>query len=353
MTAAAPNLDARREVAHGLFSSFDLDGNGVVGLHELMQVVQSTRRVGDKKHLKRIRVLEAEIRQAIETHKKTGMGRLALKSGGLVTFAEGQGEPSLDPQAFVNFIVGLTRDDTQEEFENFVQLSQEAVEDAFDLTQGSSHRRDVWSVFQLLDINQDGFVDMSELEVLLDVETKSDKKAITKWRSVLSQRQLESRLLAPITHASEGATPEPADSNKDGELRLALGDFHKFITEFTENDDGRVASILRNVREAMQKEYNAYLDAKRVNAVLDAVLEDLIRERPDDVLDGIIRSCERMKRTGTTGRGGLQRVQSTVTIRDNTKQGRLSRRSSMARTSGNMNLEGTTNGADSPDPQPL
>jgi Ca2+-binding EF-hand superfamily protein len=333
-------LEVRRSVALSLFSECDLDGNGVVGLQELLQVIQSSRRGGDKKHVKRIRQLEAEIRQAVETNKKTGnaMQHMALKSGGLVSFAQGHGEPSLDPEAFASVVVALTKDDSAEDFNGFVATARAAVDDAVELTRGSQQRRAVWSMFQLLDVNQDGFVDLAELEVLLDVETKSDKKAVSKWRAVLSQRKLEYHALAPITSAldalaSTNVSPETTASgvfsvpgDDHAPLKLTLADFQHFILEFTENDESRVEALLSRVREAMQTKYNAYLEANRVNQILDSVLEDLIRERPHDVLDGIIRSCERIKRTGTIATGGLQRVQSSVTIRDMAgRAGRTSR----------------------------
>ena len=64
----------------------------------------------------------------------------------------------------------------------------------------------------------------------------------------------------------------------------------------------------------MQREYQKWLDDNKVNNILDSILEDLLRERPRDVLSGIARSCARIKRTGQYTRT-LQRVQSTVSIK--------------------------------------
>lgn len=324
-------IDARRETVQGLFSAFDLDGNGSVGLQELLQIVSSSKEstsAADKRNHKIIRLLEAEVRQAAETNRKVGgaMSFVALRTGGNVIFAAADGEPSLDPAAFTNFLLSITKDVSEDEFNAFIEAAKEAVTEAYDRTQGSAFRARVWSVFQLLDVNQDGFVDLDELELLLNVETKSDRKAMSRWRHVLTQRHLDATgsvsSAANSSPPSRDVSPESTVNTMASTLntastavaRLTLSDFQQFVKEFTDGNEDRVATILENVRAAMQAEYNKYLQQNKVNDILDAVLEDLIRERPYDVLEGIIRSCQRMQRTGAYRRG-LQRVQSSVIIK--------------------------------------
>lgn len=357
----AVSEEARREAAQSLFSAFDLDGNGVVGLNELLQVVQSSRRVGDKQHMKRVRMLEAEIRQGVELRKRTGVNSVNLKSGGAINFSATDGEPSLDPAAFTNFIVGFTAKDTQQEFDAFVSVAKQGVEDALERTAGTSFRRSVWAMFQLLDVNQDGFVDLNEMEAMLKAESKDDKKHLSKWRAIAAQRKLEAgSSLAPVTSTAEAealasmavtpestvvvSTPTTADKEK---LRLTLHDFQQFMEEYTDNDEKRLEALLGRVRDTMQAEYGRYLQQYKVNDIIDAVVDDLIRERPHDVLDGIIRSCERMKRTGTYARSGLRRVQSSVTVRDLAK-----RAGSQSPGQATLQVPGTED-ADNEEPKPL
>lgn len=331
----AADIEMRRPALQGLFSSFDLDGNGSVGVQELMQVVQATKRDGNRKRLKVIRQLEAVVSQAVMTNQKTGVSNsIALKTGGHITFAEVNGEPQLDPEAFVNLLLHLTADVDENGFDEFVEVSRHAVDEAYQRTQGTSLRKVIWNMFQQIDVNSDGFVDMSELELLLNIETKHDKKAVSKWKNILSQKQLEAhkfesasrpgsatnREAGIVQDASAEAIAEieaevSGSANKEDSLRLTLADFQHFIFEFTDEKEERITNLYEAVAKHMRERHQAYLDENKVGAVMDAVLEDILRERPKDVLEGIIRSCKRMQRVGHSHRT-LTRVKSVIKVED-------------------------------------
>jgi Ca2+-binding EF-hand superfamily protein len=311
--------NSRKESIAALFELFDLDGNGSVGLNELTQVMHASRKskTKNRQHRKWVLQLEANVRQAVETNKKMGHSHdYQLKTGGKIEF-DTDGEPSLDPAAFEAYVLKVTEGISDADFLAFVETSNEAVDTAREHTAGNDGKKIIWNIFQMLDNNRDGFVDLDELEVLLEIETKSDKKAIAKWKAELTQKQHDDAAnqanLSPERSVSPGGALEdvldnttasqvlPAVTMFDsaGLLRLALADFQHFMHDFTGGAQvEKLNAIYDNVAKALRQKHQQYLDTMKVSEIMDRIVDDLLRERPRDVVQGIKASCERMQRVG-------------------------------------------------------
>lgn len=313
----------RRNAIQSIFNAWDLDGNGEVGFGELTQILHSAQMMSNKEAMKWVRKMEAQIQQARNTNQVHGSQRsLQLHGGGYVNFSEVDGEPSLDPEAFESFIFSMTSKDTQEEFDRFIVTADLVVRDAAEATHGSKLKRDVWEMFQLLDINSDGFVDMKELEMLLVVEHRDDRKLLTKWKHQLRNKCSSGRLITgrspesePIQPAADASAPQPAaprstrasivavdgpeppEAAVEQDMKLSLRDFQLFLKEYVEGKEERVPAILAAVRKAVQEKHIEYILKFRVHDIINEVMDDLLRERPVDVLEGIKRSVCRLQRT--------------------------------------------------------
>lgn len=360
----------RRVVADELFKAFDLDGNGAVGLAEMTQVLDACkqrRKEGkpgapvdaalERSRAKWLSSLKSQIRQMHEQVKrrqsaasfnmKSGIGSGRTNSDvGQIHFmadvAQGDGDPSLSPDAFAEFIRVFAGKYSEDDFATFVTEMRAAVEQAYENTMGSKKKKMIWELFQLMDVNHDSLVDVKELSLLLHVENKKDKKSIARFKALLKQRKIDHKraagsfvdlgatagvTLAGTARASFSAGSPDASGRKksvfvtgdDGILTikdedvtgghdsdddddesppLLLRDFQKFLNDFFGDNMDRLEAALKMVRAAIQETHRRYLTEMKVDEIMNDILEDLLRERPHDVLDGIVRSVGRLRRLG-------------------------------------------------------
>ena len=286
--AARTTPEQRTAAFLEMFQSFDLDGNGTVGIQELHQVMQASARVGTKEHHKVLRRFEAQVHQAAANAKASG-GQPAEAYGGLVTFDGVNGEPSFDPNAFASFMTDLTHDlDNEADFQAFCTGAMSAVEDAKEQTAGNNPKKMGWTLFQTLDANGDGYVDLNELTLLLDVNSLHDKKEVAKWKVVVEQKYK--------SQIAEGTGVAAATG--DEAVKMKLSDFQAFLEEFTGGSEARLTQIAETVQDEMSAKYDMYLRQHRVDEIFEMIRMDLCKERPDNALAGIQKSVERMKRVG-------------------------------------------------------
>lgn len=300
MSLTPAETERRSAAIEDLFVKWDLSGNSSIRFSELLQILQASERLSNKDQLKWVRRLEAQIEQGRRFNSQQGsMSALTLASGGgAVTFGEVTGEPLLDPKAFHQLIMNLTAKDQSSEFDDFVAFCEKAVAEAAESTQGTKSRRDVWEMFRLLDTNNDGHVDLRELEALVGHQSK---KQLVKWKHYLTNKNLS----IPQTHCSSKEAKN-ADASSDDEedevdrkaLRLTLADFQKFVHEYVEKKEESVPELLATVRKEMQKKSVEYIVQFKVHEIMNEVMEDLLKEKPLDVLAGITKSVERLRRTG-------------------------------------------------------
>lgn len=277
----------RSEAINKLFSLWDLDGNGFVGYHELMQILQSSLKLSNPTQMKAVKRFEANLIQARTQSKRGSQAHLNLPQGGSVAFDEVNGEPTLDPKAFTSFLLSVMSKAEKAEFDDFLEVCASAVVDAQQSTQGSQQKKELWEIFQMLDSNHDGYVDMDEIEVLLECESKADRKQIMRWKHYLQTRAYEER-----------RNPDGEEElQEDPGLKLTLADFHKFVNDYVENRQERITQILEAMRKQVQEKQVAYIVQFKVHEVINDIMDDLLRERPQDVLEGIKKSVERLQRT--------------------------------------------------------
>lgn len=286
--------DTRREILGDLFQRWDLNGDQAVGFGELMQVLQSSEKSGSKDALKWVKKVEAQITQGREANKRKrgSVTQLKAQSGGYINFSEADGEPSLDPEAFTGFLMAITEKMDRDEFEEFVEFCKSGVEAAQESTHGSKMKKDIWKMFQLLDLNMDGFVDLTELEVLLAVESKADKKHVAKWKAQLLNK----------TRDEEKIKEEDVEEDERGikyEMKLSLNDFQAFLGEYVGEDEARLTNLLTGVESAVQERVQVkYILEFKIQDIMNEIMGDLLQERPRDVLAGVSRSVARLQRTG-------------------------------------------------------
>lgn len=290
-------MDERSSAISELFTLFDLDGNGVVGLNELQQVIQTSDHLSDRAHKKYVAELQAYVRQGREMNARLGFSsQVHLRSGGTINFfGDAHGEPSLDPDAFAGFIKSLTQKDSEEEFERFCENARKAVVEARSKIAGTEMKQTAWDIFQQLDANRDGHVDYREISLLFEAENRNDKKTLSRWAAILSQRQHQQEQEGT---SNRNKSPDPTAEDDEPHLLLTLSDFQHFMEEYTEGNLERARAISNNVQTLLAEKHKAYAAKMKLGEVFDAIMADLLRERPNDVLDGIIKSAERLKRTG-------------------------------------------------------
>jgi Ca2+-binding EF-hand superfamily protein len=286
-------LNRRSLVIDELFTKWDFGGNCSIRFSELLQILQASQRLSNKDQQKWVKRLEFQIEQGRRFNHQVGStASLSVLSGGVVTFGDATGEPSLDPKAFHQLIMHLTEKDTPEDFDEFVAFCEKSVIEAAESTQGSKLQREIWELFRLLDTNNDGFVDFEELEALIGHQSK---KQLIKWKHYLHNKANE----IPQTHNHEHLR-EDSDSDDDEErrsLRLSLGDFQKFVQEYVEKKDEKVGELLAAVRKDLQKKNVDYIVNHKLHEIMNELMEDLLKEKPVDVLAGVVKSVERLKRT--------------------------------------------------------
>lgn len=288
---------SRRSAAiDDLFVKWDFGGNCCIRFSELLQILQASQRLSNKDQQKWVKRLEFQIEQGRRFNNHVGStASLNVLSGGVVTFGEVTGEPSLDPKAFHQLVMHLTEKDQPHEFDEFVEFCLRAVVEAAESTQGSKLQRDIWEMFRLLDTNSDGFVDLVELEALIGHQ---NKKQLIKWKHYLNNKVNE----IPQVHGHEGSEHVDESGSDDDEderkaLRLTLAEFQKFVREYVEKKEERVGELLVLVRKDLQKRNVDYIVKYKVHEIMNEVMEDLLKEKPVDVLTGIVKSVERLRRT--------------------------------------------------------
>lgn len=299
--------ERRLRAIEDLFVKWDLGGNCCIRFSELLQILQASQRLSTKDQQKWVKRLEAQIEQARRFNSQHGsFTALNLANGGVVTFGDVTGEPSLDPKAFHTLIMHLTTKDNPQEFDEFVKFCGKAVLDASESTQGSKVKRDIWEMFRLLDANNDGFVDLHELE---DLVGHQSKKQLVKWRHYLTNKA-QAGVAVPEVHSRPrplsptAKRDDESSSDEDNEaerraLQLTLADFQKFVHEYVEkSEEERVPELLMAVRKESQKRSVRYIVQFKVHEIINDVMEDLLKEKPNDVLAGIAKSVERLRRTG-------------------------------------------------------
>jgi Ca2+-binding EF-hand superfamily protein len=225
----------------------------------------------------------------------------SLSDGGAVNFSDVTGEPSLDPDAFHRLINNLTASDTEEEFAEFFKFCSKAVLDAAESTSGTKLQREIWEMFRLLDTNNDGVVDLRELEVLVGPQSK---KQLIRWKHYLANKLYQSSGTIPQTLS--GATAPVGNDVEDEDedpimmarCSMTLRDFQKFVKEYVHHKEERIPDLVAAVRRESQVKQIQYIVQFRVHEVLNEIMEDLLKERPYDVLSGIRKSVDRLDRTG-------------------------------------------------------
>jgi len=108
----------------------------------------------------------------------------------------------------------------------------------------------VYIFLNMLDTNGDGHVDLNELEVLLDVGNKTDKKEVAKWKAVVTQKH----------HNAVAGTGEAADPAK---VRMTLADFQHFMEEYTGGSEDKLTVIAETVQDEVSAKYDQYLRRRR------------------------------------------------------------------------------------------
>lgn len=251
--------------AAALFERWDLDGSGFIEFAELQQVLQSS-----------------ELGDALKTrHGKKLKFRLEQR-----LFEDGRVRP-LGKEDFVQFITNLV--DTGE-WSNTYALLDKAVTSVRQLTAEDRRKRVQWSLFQLLDINQDGVVEWSELQNLLNSEasgrrrSRGEIKTDVRWRLRLEERAIE---LAK----AEGGT-EPV-------LKLRLADFHKYMEDvFRNHTEDEYVEDITKIQEVLSRSnsesaHREYLESERVPEMVNEMVAFLLERKPPEPLDGIIEFLEK------------------------------------------------------------
>ena len=296
----------RSDAIDELFTKWDIGGNCSIRFSELLQILQASHRVSNRDQQKWVKRLEAQVTQAKRQQPHASRGSFSLAQGGLLIFGDATGEPSLDPTAFQTLMKHLTAKDSPQEFDDFCKFCETAVKEAAQSTQGSKLRQDVWEMFRLLDANSNGYVELDELEALIGPQSK---KQVIKWKHYLTAKSRQESVGASASPVEEPLTNmNSVDlANLDDEpvtLSLTLAEFQNFIHEYVERNDDMVPQLLEKVRGIAQQRNVQYVIDYNVHDIINEVMEDLLKEKPMDVLSGISKSVERLRRTGKYQKGG-------------------------------------------------
>eukprot|EP01062_Namystynia_karyoxenos_P060269 TRINITY_DN51806_c0_g1_i1.p2 TRINITY_DN51806_c0_g1~~TRINITY_DN51806_c0_g1_i1.p2 ORF type:complete len:300 (+),score=130.24 TRINITY_DN51806_c0_g1_i1:106-900(+) len=256
--------DPRRQDAEKLFDLWDLDGSRAIEFPELQQVLFSAEMKDFEPHLsaKHGKKLIAKLK-----------GRLA-EAGRLRPMAK---------EEFTKFILELIdKDDWAKSHEHL----KAAIERTREVTHpgGDDRRKRVqWSLFQLLDINQDGKVEWSELQQLLDTResgegrhpSKDQRKTAAKWRADLQEK-------------GQGKL-EP----------LELREFHKFMEElFEKYTDDEYVDAITDMQEHLSKHnseaaHRQYMQEEKIPDLLNDIVSHVLEQKKDDPLESIIEFLEK------------------------------------------------------------
>lgn len=274
-----------------LFYRWDYSGEGLISLSHLLQILQASERISNKEQKKWVKQFEIEVNNARRSLRSSGenSGRgssFSLLSGGTINFAEVSGEPSLDPATFRLLVMNLTNKDSAVEFDAFMTFAHKAVEEATNSSQGSKLKREIFDMFRMLDVNHDGHVDMDEIEVLLKTDTKADKKHVTKWKYYLNNKEF-----------ADPSKQADMDSPTKSSTMLTLADFQKFVHTYIDQKEERIPQLVSSVKKAVQERQVQYIIEYKVHDIVNDIMEDLLKEQPCDVLAGITKSVERLRRT--------------------------------------------------------
>eukprot|EP01006_Ploeotia_vitrea_P014694 TRINITY_DN4004_c0_g1_i1.p1 TRINITY_DN4004_c0_g1~~TRINITY_DN4004_c0_g1_i1.p1 ORF type:complete len:615 (-),score=115.62 TRINITY_DN4004_c0_g1_i1:142-1986(-) len=188
----------RRKLWLTLFPMWDIDGNGHVDLYELQQVLLTFDEVSH------------------HNSKKKMIMRLAaaLKT-------EGKGN-KLDRENFAELLLQISRDLNEADFEAFYTKVKGSLEKVANVTKGSGRKRVLWQLFRHWDMNDNGFIEYSEMEeVFHELEVyksnKSIKRQTVKWRHKVAALTSEDQK----THEVE----------EGEEHRISLSEFHGMVSD--------------------------------------------------------------------------------------------------------------------------
>ena len=314
-----------------LFRQWDLSGSGCVRYSELLQILQASQRLGTKEQSKWVKRLEAQIAQGKRANslRSGSVVSMSLANiGGAINFSEVTGEPSLDPVAFASLISHLTEKDSPKEFDDFVQFCGEAVKEASRATQGTMLQRDIWEMFRSLDSTNSGFIFLDDLASIIGDKYK---KVLLRWKYYLRNNQLSRKSSMPQKSSAQGedlfasgssgvaaamaslaqnnrasfcfddgSTEQEYAADEDDEneerLTVTLPDFQKFMHEIERRDQHTFGLIRQAIQKAIQDRQIRYILNFRVADIMNDIMEDLLKERPVDVLSGIVKSVDRLRR---------------------------------------------------------
>lgn len=324
-----------------LFRQWDLNGDGYVSYSELIQILQASQRLGTKEQSKWVKRLEAQIVQGTRsnTARSGSVTSLSIGSdGGVVNFRDVTGEPTLDPVAFASLLKTLTDKNTQKEFDDFVRACGEAVKEASQATQSTRLRREVWEMFQALDTTHAGNVLLQDFESIIG---DTHKKTVVRWKHYLRNKVMERKSSSLqkevkkegsdplLSSGAQGGTNgvlaalpsglgaqmaaiqssraslcfeavddgDDEDAEVDDRLAVSLPDFQKFMSEVEKQNPAQYSLIREMIQKTDQERQVRYILNLHVSDILNEVVEDLLKERPLDVLAGIAKSVERLRRS--------------------------------------------------------
>ena len=248
-------VDRVRDVEE-LFPIWDLDGSGFIEWGELQQVLEGCERLETRK-------------------EKKAAARLKAKM-----IENGKVRP-LDLVCFVKFITELLEVVADDDWTTTIDHLKEGICEAQSLTSEDRHKRVQWSLFRLLDVNQDGVVDFNEISGLLNSQSRplSQRKAAAKWQLRLQEQT----------------------STKGTDLKLDLKSFHQFIESiFKELTEEEYVESMCEVEQELSKKNNPafhrkYIERENITDLVHNIASHVLLLKPKDPLDGIIEYLESIK----------------------------------------------------------
>ncbi|KAJ9438879.1 hypothetical protein DIPPA_15760 [Diplonema papillatum] len=162
--------EGRKKDLETLFPQWDLDGSGYIEFMELQQVLESSERLEGKRAKKVAARLKARL----------------IKNGKVKPLSIDQ---------FVEYLSELMQHVPDNEWPENMDALRAGLTEAQSLTASDRHKRVQWSLFRLLDLNQDGFVDFQEIVSLFGMgspdQTKAQRKLAARWGAAMKQKNLD------------------------------------------------------------------------------------------------------------------------------------------------------------------
>eukprot|EP01065_Artemidia_motanka_P040217 TRINITY_DN4997_c0_g1_i1.p1 TRINITY_DN4997_c0_g1~~TRINITY_DN4997_c0_g1_i1.p1 ORF type:complete len:268 (+),score=108.67 TRINITY_DN4997_c0_g1_i1:61-864(+) len=262
----------REQQAGDLFKEWDLDGSGCIEFPELQQVLLSSERIQKQMETKHGRKLVAKLKGQLAEH-----GRLR----------------PLSKDDFVHFLLSLV---DAADWADTVPFLEDAIKSARELTADDRRKRVQWSVFQLLDVNQDGVVEWSELQQLFE---PSREKTGSGRRLSREQRKTSIRWQVALHDKAMSAQTAPIDGQP--ELRLSLEDFHRFMDDiFKDQTDEEYVEAITEIQEHLSKHnsesaHREYLRSENIPDLVNSMVSYVLEQKKEDPLDSIIEFLEKQQ----------------------------------------------------------